>query len=1082
MSNADVEKGSHPQGTNAVQPLAPLYANRGQTLLWRRQWFELSRSRDLDLATKRRDAAYAHKLRWIRERGRACGYRAGFDPQGAGSPWYPLGPRNVNGRVKALAVHPTNPDVVFAGAASGGVWKSADGGQTWDPLWDMQESLAVGALGIAASAPDTVYAGTGEWTPGWGPAYGGAGVYVSTDGGATWGRRAAVLSRRIGKLVVDPTTAQRLWVCGDRGLERSTDGGNSWTPLRTDVVTDIALDPANANTVFIAVRYTGFFKSTDGGTTFNPLPGAPTGATVEWPQIALGVSGAHGHNFIVIKMGGTVQTSTDGGTTFTATPGAHGGFYAGWCDVVACAPDDENILFWGGVGLDRTANGGTTWAGLPVHADQHAVVFAPSNANILYLANDGGVWRSDDKGATVRKASNGLVITQFYNINFWRPLSNVLGGGAQDNQTNLTTGCLTWRPIFFNDGGWFLIDPADPHVLYGEGQNANIAKSTDGGQTWVSKTAGIVGTTPWEGVMVMDPNDHLRLFYGTSVVLRSTDALATAWTQSSQTLNGEVSALGVAPSNSSRVYAGTGTGHLYRSDDGGNTNPWAEKTGTLPGRPVTSIAIDAANPDIVLLSIGGLSGAAGAQAVYRTPDGGATWADVSGDLPQVVANSVVFDPSSAAVWYVATDTGVYRTANGGANWLPFDNGIPNVPVSGLVVDPVAKILYAGTMGRGAFKLDVTPGVTKPVVDLYVRDDDLDTGERLPSPSGIQDPLIASPGTANWWMSPDLKVNHAPPFTPAGVFDGVDFDATLQHQDPVRGQSNRFFLQAHNRGWQTTHNVRVRAFVADASAGLPNLPNALAPPNFDLTSTALWQPVGPAQTIDELKPNRPVIVFWDFALPLSAATHTCCLAVISSPDDPLNDPSTSIGALVTLDKRVCLKNLHVVDPGPGPMGPTLLGIDFHLALDREGVTDIVFRPSGFARGALGLLLPKLTLSDPKAAYFGVRPVPLRKDDPIGRWYAHGNRKLEDLLAKRLDACDRTVLYEFDSTKPAELRGIRLRPRETLHGVLVASLKRDTTVWQAPRVEVIQRDGGKLVGGSTFQFGQDRSTAPLIPPAD
>ncbi len=440
------------------------------------------------------------------------------------------------------------------------------------------------------------------------------------------------------------------------------------------------------------------------------------------------------------------------------------------------------------------------------------------------------------------------------------------------------------------------------------------------------------------------------------------------------------------------------------------------------------------------------------------------------------------DPSNANTWYVATDTGVYRTQNSGTNWLPFDNGIPNVPVSGLVVDPAAKILYAGTMGRGAFKLDITPGVTKPVVDIYVRDDDLDTGERFPSPSGMQDPFIPAPGTANFWMSPDIKINHAPPFTPTGVFDGVDFDVTLPHQDTVRGQSNRFFLQVHNRGWQTTRNVRVRAFVADASAGLPDLPNALTPPDFDLSSTANWQPVGPAQAIAELKPNRPAIVFWDFAVPLSAATHTCCLAVISSADDPFDNPTTNIAQLVSMDKRVCLKNLHVVDPGPGPMGLTMFGIDFHQPLHAEGLTDIVIRPSGFARGSIGLLLPRLDLADAKAAFVGVHPTSIRKDDPIGRWYSRGDPKLEALLLKRLDDCDRTVIIECDPAKPSEIRGIRLRSKEVLRSILVASLKRDISTSQAPRIEILQRLNRKVIGGSTFQFGYDRSNLPLIPPAD
>jgi hypothetical protein len=155
---------------------------------------------------------------------------------------------------------------------------------------------------------------------------------------------------------------------------------------------------------------------------------------------------------------------------------------------------------------------------------------------------------------------------------------------------------------------------------------------------------------------------------------------------------------------------------------------------------------------------------------------------------------------------------------------------------------------------------------KKAVDLYVRDDDLDTGERFPSPSNLPDPLIPSPGRAQFWQSPDIKVNHNPVFTPTGVFDGVDFDNSLVHQDLYRGQRNRFFVQVHNRGWQSTQNVSVRAFIADASAGLPSLPNALVAPNFDLVNTTHWIPVGAAQKIPVMKPNRPVIVYWDFTVP------------------------------------------------------------------------------------------------------------------------------------------------------------------------------------------------------------------------
>ncbi len=1043
---------------------------------WRKRWFNLSRSSDECYLAKSRNLALEHKRKLIKIMGPKSGAIAGYDPSGTGSPWFPIGPRNVNGRVKALAVHPSDPNTVYAGAASGGVWKSVDGGQTWNALWDMQESLAIGALGMSASNPLTIYAGTGEWTPpNWNPSYPGVGVYISTDSGATWSLRNSCRCRRIGKLIIDPSNPQRVWICGDAGLERTDDGGVTWTLLRSDTVTDIVLDPSNASIIFIGVSGNGFYKSTNAGSTFTLLPGSPTGTTVIFPQIAIGVSGTHGHNFLVIKIGGTVQTSIDSGTTFTTVSTGHQGYF-GWCDVIACAHDDENILFYGGVALERSINGGSSWSSLSVHSDQHAAVFAPSNSSIVYFANDGGVWRSDDKGTTVRKASNGLVITQFYNIGFWRTLSNVIGGGTQDNATNYTTSGLTWRPVWTGDGGWFVIDFTDPRIMYAEYQNGNVAKSTNGGATWTAVTSGISGTTNWEGILTMDPNDHLRLYYGTDRIVRTLDACATPWTTVSQALSGKVSAIAVSPSNSNRVYTGTTGGHIYRSDNGGNTPTWTDKSIGLPSRPISGIWVNTSNENMVLISVGGLlssgqPGSAGAQSVYSSIDGGTTWANVSGDLPLITANAVVADPSSTTTYYLATDVGIYRTTNSGINWLPFDNGIPNVPVADLNIDLTRKILYAGTFGRGAYELDVTPGITKSNVDLYLRDSDLDTGQILPSPSGLSDPLVPSPATADWWTSPDIKVNHLPFYVPSdSVFDGVDFDSTLVHQDPFRGETNRIYVQVHNRGWQSTSNVSVRAFIADASAGLPVLPNALTPPNFDLTSTVHWTPVGPAKTIPVLIPNRPVIVTWDFDFPVSTATHTCCLAVISSQDDPFSNQATDIGTLVTGDKRITLKNLHVIDPGPAPAGMTMVGIDFNNPNKIDAVADIIIRPSLFDRGMIALLLPKVEFVD-KVESFGVQRIHLAPGDPIAPWYMRGKKANEKQLYDRWYELDHNYVWIFSSTQVSKLAGISLRANQTLRGALVCSHKRDVPTPVAPRISIEQRIDGMPVGGSTFQIGYD-----------
>lgn len=161
------------------------FRERHRKLEWRTRWFHLDRSWDDRELEETFDKAYRHKLDLLkRQKGRAKDFPA-YGPPGAGTPWFSIGPRNINGRVKSLAVHPTDSDIVYAGAASGGVWKSEDGGQSWRALWDAQESLIIGSLALAPSDPDTIYVGTGEWTPGYVAAGPGAGVYVSTDGGGT---------------------------------------------------------------------------------------------------------------------------------------------------------------------------------------------------------------------------------------------------------------------------------------------------------------------------------------------------------------------------------------------------------------------------------------------------------------------------------------------------------------------------------------------------------------------------------------------------------------------------------------------------------------------------------------------------------------------------------------------------------------------------------------------------------------------------------------------------------------------------------------------------------------------------------
>lgn len=1041
------------------------YAYRKRNQEWRQRWFFQIRSRD----DKELLQTWQHGLRLKRamiekQRGIAD-HLAAYAPAGAGSPWFTIGPRNINGRVKALAVHPTNPDIVYAGAASGGVWKSIDGAQSWRPLWDEQDTMASIALAIAPSAPNTIYVGTGEWTPGYGPGFPGTGVFVSTDGGTTWTQRTGCLSRRVAQILVSPTNATHVYLAGESGFERSTDAGVTWSTVHAGQISDAVIDPNTPNTLYINVRSDGIYKTTDAGTTWTKLAGgAPSGINADWIRLAIGTSGASGSNLVLAKRSGTIYRTTNGGTSWTTLAGSHGdASYHEWCNLLSVSPNDDNTIIVGGVGGQRTANGGTTWSNLAgLHSDHHRAVFAPSNPAIAYTCNDGGVYRSDDSGATWIKASHGLTVTQFYDAGAWNPIGTVAGGGTQDNGTVMSTGGLTWRSIFGWDGGYFVMHPTDPRTMYAEHQYTDIHKSTDGGNTWVQKTTGLSGGTPWTGVLTMDPNAPNTLFVGTSRVFRTTDGCATAWVASSQVLSGNVTGIAVAESNSNRVYTCTTSGRVYRSDDNGATSPWTEVSTGLPSATATDVVVAHTDHNRVAVTYGNT----GTGHVFLSTNGGTAWTNITGNLPDVATSAFVFDPNNANTFYVGTDVGVFRTTDGGANWQAFDNGMPNVPTTDLHVDRPANLLIASTFGRGMYKVSIS-GVSEPAVDLYLRDSLLDTGERFPSPSNKPNPNDLA-DQVYWWESPDIKVDTTPYYTPDALFDGVEFDE-LEDDSPKRNEVNRFYLQLHNRGWQNATNVRVRAFLADASAGLPALPNALTAPDFNLSSTVNWTPIGPAQTVAVLEPNRPVIVSWDYTVPNSAATHSCMLAVISSSEDPMTNPETNVNALINSEKHVCLRNLHVIN-GSAPQ-QNMATIKFHNTLDKDDLMDIVIAPVEFSEGTIALLLPPVKFADPKVALDGVKIYPLRDGEDIGRFYERGRSDVD--WEQVLQQVDRTRLYEFDATKVSALRGIRIARGEALQGVLTLKGSKRVPHGQTQQFTVLQYQGGDVVGGSSYRLQLQRA---------
>ena len=281
------------------------------------------------------------------------------------SRWVSIGPTPGEdfggiGRVAQLAIHPTNGNNLIAAAAGGGVWRTYNGGATWLSTMELQPTLTMGAVAYAPSNPSVIYAASGEDGGGWNPAWGGVGIYRSSDGGSHWTLMSPVPSTRFSAIVVHPTQSNTLYAAGNSGLHKSTDGGLTWltnpglSSLFDDQVTDVVLAHDDPERVYIGAASNGVYRSTTGGIqmganpAFDKLDGVnqlPANAAAGWIKLSIGRNGAHGSNFLAAKLGsnGTrIFVTSNGGNTWTErAQNVTSVSYDEWCSVIAVDPEDE---------------------------------------------------------------------------------------------------------------------------------------------------------------------------------------------------------------------------------------------------------------------------------------------------------------------------------------------------------------------------------------------------------------------------------------------------------------------------------------------------------------------------------------------------------------------------------------------------------------------------------------------------------------------------------------------------------------------------------------------------------------------
>jgi len=676
---------------------------------------------------------------------------------GSRTGWEFAGPTNIGGRITDVEVPLDDSTVVYVAGATGGILKSTDNCLTWENIFDDQPVITIGDIAIDPNNSNVVYAGTGEANAST-FSFLGNGMYKSTDAGATWTHTGLENSAFIARVLVDYSNSERVFaaVAGnlftpgqDRGIYRSDNGGATWQRklFVTDTTSgiDLVQHPGNPDILYASMwerrrglNYrrsfgysSGIYKTTDGGETWQKL----TNGLPAYQMGRIGLAIAPSNPDVIYAFCDNI-TSVDvfktinGGSSWTQTndwplQGMNSNF--GWYfGQVRVDPNNANRAYVMGVELWRTDDGGDSWIKLAgydigdIHVDHHAMTIDPVTGRILE-GNDGGLFRSYDLGQTWKKFYM-LPLTQFYEVEIDYQNPNRLYGGTQDNNTLRTfAGSIhQWSAILGGDGFYCLVNYNDPDIIYAEYQNGGLCKSVDGGNSFnyiiPSEMSG--DRKNWSMPYVMHPMDPDILYLGTHRIWKSEFggygwvAITDDLTKGPDGSNWHtISTIAISSVNPDLVIAGTDDGLVHKTTDGGFT--WTNITAGLPDRYVTRVATDPADENILYVTYSGFRWDEPIPYVFRSTDQGATWQDISGNLPQLPVNAIAIDPLDRTI-IVGTDAGVFFTDDTGESWHALAEGLPNVPVTALKIHEPTRMLVAGTYGRSAYKIsldDVQVGVS-----------------------------------------------------------------------------------------------------------------------------------------------------------------------------------------------------------------------------------------------------------------------------------------------------------------------------------------------------------------------------------
>ena len=684
----------------------------------------------------------------------------------SGLRWRMIGPFR-GGRTIAAAGIASQPNVFYVAATNGGVWKTDDIGRTWHPLFDDQPTGSIGAIAVAPSEPNVVYVGSGEGVQRPDLSVG-DGIYKSTDAVKTWRHLGLRDGQQISAILVDPRDPNRVFVAVlghpygpnvERGVFRSTDGGETWQKVlykdeNTGAV-DLAFDPTNPNNIYAvlwAARQgpwengewsgpaSGLFKSTDGGSTWQQLTGGLPTPAEGLGRIGIGIAPSDANRMyaLVESKPSALYRSDDAGTTWKRVNieervSGRGSDFA----CVRVDPKNKDVIYVANTSTYRSSDAGQTFTaikGAPGGDDYHTIWINPEHPEIILLASDQGATITVNGGATWSSWYNQPT-AQFYHVitdnqfPYW-----VYGGQQESGSAGVASrsdyGEITfreWHPVGVEEYGYVAPDPLNPNIIYG-GKVSRFDRSTGQVQQVGPTVPGAGGKYRFVRTMplLFSPVDPHVLYLGSNVLFKTVNGgrgwdvispdltretydippsvgIYTEAARKQATRRGVIYAIAPSHKDVNVIWAGTDDGLIQVTRDGGKTwsnitprelTPWS-KVSMLDASHFDDVTVYAAINRIRLDDL--------KPHIYRTHDGGKTWKEIVSGLPDQPVNTVREDPVRKGLLYAGTELAVYVSFDDGDHWQALKQNMPPISIRDLVIHE--NDLVAGTHGRGFWILD-----------------------------------------------------------------------------------------------------------------------------------------------------------------------------------------------------------------------------------------------------------------------------------------------------------------------------------------------------------------------------------------